>query len=179
MTFPLEIDAGFIGHLALHPFVRHPVEPAVLDEVGAGFDEAEGHVIIHALLTKRLDPCEIAGPGTVIVLPAALDPLDLPGGQPGSEAHRADEGGAHDALMLEGQLQQKGDTLVRPTLVFTGDIASFYPFLCPFSTFSSLLPLPVYLLAVNSNIIGVASKNYLKKGLYKLGFLRYNMIKFE
>ena len=122
MTFPLEIDAGFIGHLALHPFVRHPVEPAVLDEVGAGFDEAEGHVIIHALLTKRLDPCEIAGPGTVIVLPAALDPLDLPGGQPGSEAHRADEGGAHDALMLEGQLQQEGDALIRPALVLTGDI---------------------------------------------------------
>ena len=83
------------------------VAPAVLDEHGAGLDKAEGHVGIHAFPCRRdFDPIKIAGAGTIIVFAAADDLLDLPGGKVLPDAYWSDEGRAHDALVLEGQVKQ-------------------------------------------------------------------------
>ncbi len=102
----LKIHAGFTGHSALQLLVWQVVAPAVLDEHGAGLDKAEGHVGIHAFLPERLDPIEIAGAGTIVVFAAADDLLDLPGGKVLPDAYWPDEGRAHDALVLEGQVKQ-------------------------------------------------------------------------
>ena len=102
----LKIHAGFTGHSALQLLVWQVVAPAVLDEHGAGLDKAEGHVGIHAFLPERFDPIKIAGAGTIVVFAAADDLLDLPGGKVLPDAYWPDEGRAHDALVLEGQVKQ-------------------------------------------------------------------------
>lgn len=118
----LKIHAGFTGHSALQLLVWQVVAPAVLDEHGAGLDKAEGHVGIHAFLPERLDPIEIAGAGTIIVFAAADDLLNLPGGKVLPDAYWPDEGRAHDALVLEGQVKQNGNALIGAALIFTGDV---------------------------------------------------------
>ena len=118
----LKIHAGFTGHSALQLLVWQVVAPAVLDEHGAGLDKAEGHVGIHAFLPERLDPIKIAGAGTIIVFAAADDLLDLPGGKVLPDAYWPDEGRAHDALVLEGQVKQNGNALIGAALVFAGDV---------------------------------------------------------
>ena len=118
----LKIHAGFISHPALQLLAGQVVAPAVLDEHGAGLDKAEGHVGIHAFLPERLDPIEIAGAGTIIVFAAADDLLDLPGGKVLPDAYWPDEGRAHNAFVLEGQVKQDGDALVGTALILTGDI---------------------------------------------------------
>ena len=102
----LKIHAGFTGHSALQLLAGQVVALAVLDEHSAGLDKAEGHVGIHAFLPERLDPIKIAGAGTIIVFAAADDLLDLPGGKVLPDAYWPDEGRAHDALVLEGQVKQ-------------------------------------------------------------------------
>ena len=101
-----EVHAGFTGHSALQLLVWQVVAPAVLDEHGAGLNKAEGHVSFHAFLPERLDPIEIAGAGTIVVFAAADDLLDLPGGKVLPDAYWPDEGRAHNALVLEGQVKQ-------------------------------------------------------------------------
>ena len=118
----LKIHAGFTGHSALQLLVWQVVAPAVLDEHGAGLDKAEGHVGIHAFLPERLDPIKIAGAGTIVVFAAADDLLDLPGGKVLPDAYWPDEGRAHDALVLEGQVKQNGNALIGAALIFTGDV---------------------------------------------------------
>ena len=102
----LKIHAGFTGHSALQLLVWQVVAPAVLDEHSASLDKAECYVGIHAFLPERLDPIEIAGAGTIIVFAAADDLLDLSGGKVLPDAYWPDEGRAHDALVLEGQVKQ-------------------------------------------------------------------------
>ena len=102
----LKIHAGFTGHSALQLLAGQVVAPAVLDEHGAGLDKAEGHVGIHTFLPERFDPIKIAGAGTIVVFAAADDLLDLPGGKVLPDAYWPDEGRAHDALVLEGQVKQ-------------------------------------------------------------------------
>ena len=118
----LKIHAGLTGHPALQLLAGQVVALAVLDEHGAGLDKAEGHVGIHTFLPERFDPIKIAGAGTIVVFAAADDLLDLPGGQILPDAHRSDEGRAHNALVLERQFQQKRDALIGTALVLTGDI---------------------------------------------------------
>ena len=118
----LKIHAGFTGHSALQLLVWQVVAPAVLDEHGAGLDKAEGHVGIHAFLPERLDPIKIAGAGTIVVFAAADDLLDLPGGKVLPDAYWPDEGRAHDALVLEGQVKQNGNALIGAALIFAGDV---------------------------------------------------------
>ena len=118
----LIVHAGFTGHSALQLLAGQVVAPAVLDEHGAGLDKAEGHVGIHAFLPERLDPIKIAGAGTIIVFAAADDLLDLPGGKVLPDAYWPDEGRAHDALVLEGQVKQNGNALIGAALIFTGDV---------------------------------------------------------
>ena len=118
----LKIHAGLIGHPALQLLAGQVVAPAVLDEHGAGLDKAEGHVGIYAFLPERLDPIKIAGAGTIIVFAAADDLLDLPGSKIRPDAHRSDEGRAHDALVLEGQAEQNRNALIGTALILTGDI---------------------------------------------------------
>lgn len=118
----LKIHAGFTGHSALQLLVWQVVAPAVLDEHGAGLDKAEGHIGIHAFLPERLDPIKIAGAGTIVVFAAADDLLDLPGGKVLPDAYWPDEGRAHDALVLEGQVKQNGNALIGAALIFTGDV---------------------------------------------------------
>lgn len=118
----LIVHAGFISHSALQLLAGQVVAPAVLDEHGAGLDKAEGYVGIHAFLPERLDPIEIAGAGTIIVFAAADDLLDLPGGKVLPDTHRSDEGRAHDALVLEGQVEQDGNALIGAALILAGDI---------------------------------------------------------
>ena len=65
---------------------------------------------------------EIAGAGTIVVFAAADDLLDLPGGKVLPDTHRSDEGCAHDALVLEGQVKQNGNALIGAALIFTGDV---------------------------------------------------------
>lgn len=101
----LIVHAGFTGHSALQLLVWQVVAPAVLDEHGAGLDKAEGHVGIHTFLPERFDPIKIAGAGTIVVFAAADDLLDLPGGKVLPDAYWPDEGRAHDALVLEGQVK--------------------------------------------------------------------------
>ena len=102
----LKIHAGFISHPALQLLAGQVVTLAVLDEHSAGLNKAEGHVGIHTFLPERLDPIKIAGAGTIIVFAAADDLLDLPGGKVLPDAYWPDEGRAHDALVLEGQVKQ-------------------------------------------------------------------------
>ncbi len=71
---------------------------------------------------QLLDPLKMAGPAAAVIFPAADHLLDLSGGQIGLQADRADEGGAHDPLVLGGGVQQDGEPLVCPALVFTGDV---------------------------------------------------------
>ena len=118
----LKIHAGFTGHPALQLLAGQMVTLAVLDEHGAGLNKAEGHVSFHAFLPERLDPIEIAGAGTIVVFAAADDLFDLPGGKVLPDAHRPNEGGAHNAFVLEGQIKQDGDALVGTALILTGDI---------------------------------------------------------
>ena len=118
----LKIHAGFISHPALQLLAGQVVAPAVLDEHGAGLDKAECYVGIHAFLPERLDPIEIAGAGTIVVFAAADDLLDLPGGKVLPDAYWPDEGRAHDALVLEGQVKQNGNALIGAALIFTGDV---------------------------------------------------------
>ena len=118
----LKIHAGFISHPALQLLAGQVVAPAVLDEHGAGLDKAEGHVGIHTFLPERLDPIKIAGAGTIVVFAAADDLLDLPSGKVLPDAYWPDEGRAHDALVLEGQVKQDGNALIGAALIFTGDV---------------------------------------------------------
>lgn len=118
----LKIHAGFISHPALQLFAGQVVAFTVFDEHSASLDKAEGHVGIHAFLPERLDPIEIAGAGTIVVFAAADDPLDLPGGKVLPDAYRSDEGRAHDALVLEGQVEQDGNALIGAALILAGDI---------------------------------------------------------
>ena len=94
----------------------------VFDEHSASLDKAEGHVGIHAFLPERLDPIKIAGAGTIVVFAAADDLLDLPGGKVLPDAYWSDEGRAHNALVLEGQVKQDGNALIGAALIFTGDV---------------------------------------------------------
>ena len=118
----LKVHTGFISHPALQLLAGQVVALAILDEHGAGLDKAEGHVGIHAFLPQGLYPVEIAGVGTIIVFAAADDLLDLPGSKIRPDAHRPDEGRAHDALVLEGQVKQNGNALIGAALIFTGDV---------------------------------------------------------
>ena len=118
----LKVHAGFISHPALQLLAGQVVAFTVFDEHSASLDKAEGHVGIHAFLPERLDPIKIAGAGTIIVFAAADDLLDLPGGKVLPDAHRSDEGRAHDALVLEGQVKQNGNALIGAALVFAGDV---------------------------------------------------------
>ena len=102
----LKVHAGFTGHSALQLLVWQVVAFTVFDEHSASLDKAECYVGIHAFLPERLDPIEIAGAGTIVVFAAADDLLDLPGGKVLPDAYRSDEGRAHDALVLEGQVKQ-------------------------------------------------------------------------
>ena len=95
---------------------------AILDEHGAGLNKAEGHVGIHALLPEGLDPIKVAGAGTIIVFAAADDLFDMPGGKVLPDAYWPDEGRAHNALVLEGQVKQNGDALIGAALIFAGDV---------------------------------------------------------
>ena len=38
------------------------------------------------------------------------------------DTHRSDEGRAHNALVLEGQVKQNGNALIGAALIFTGDV---------------------------------------------------------
>lgn len=117
-----KVHTGFISHPALQLLVWQVVAPAVLDEHSAGLDKAECYVGIHAFLPERFDPIKIAGAGTIIVFAAADDLFDLPGGKVLPDTHRSDEGRAHNALVLEGQVKQDGDALIGAALIFTGDV---------------------------------------------------------
>lgn len=118
----LKIHAGFISHPALQLFAGQVVAFTVFDEHSAGLDKAEGHVGIHAFLPEGLDPIEIAGAGAIVVFTAADDLFDLPGGKVLPDAYRSDEGRAHDALVLEGQVKQDGNALIGAALILAGDI---------------------------------------------------------
>ena len=108
----LKVHAGLIGHPALQLLAGQVVTLVVLDEHGAGLNKAECYVGIHAFLPEGLDPIEIAGAGAIVVFAAADDLLDLPGGKVLPDAYRSDEGRAHDALVLEGQVKQNGNALI-------------------------------------------------------------------
>ena len=108
----LIVHAGFISHPALQLLAGQVVTLAVFDEHSAGLDKAECYVSFHAFLPEGLDPIKVAGAGTIIVFAAADDLLDLPGGKVLPDTHRSDEGRAHDALVLEGQVKQNGNALI-------------------------------------------------------------------
>ena len=118
----LKVHTGLIGHPALQLLAGQVVTLVVLDEHGASFDEAEGDISLYTFLPQGLYPVEIAGAGTIVVFAAADDLLDLPGGKVLPDAHRPNEGGAHNAFVLEGQIKQNGDALVGTALILTGDI---------------------------------------------------------
>ena len=118
----LKIHAGLIGHPALQLLAGQVVAFTVFDEHSASLDKAECYIGIHAFLPEGLDPIEIAGAGTIVVFAAADDLFDLPGGKVLPDAHRPNEGGAHNAFVLEGQIKQDGDALVGTALILTGDI---------------------------------------------------------
>ena len=118
----LKVHTGFISHPALQLLAGQVVAFTVFDEHSASLDKAECYVGIHAFLPERLDPIEIAGAGTIVVFAAADDLLDLPGGKVLPDAYWPDEGRAHDALVLEGQVKQNGNALIGAALIFTGDV---------------------------------------------------------
>ena len=118
----LIVHAGFISHPALQLLAGQVVAFTVFDEHSASLDKAECYVGIHAFLPERFDPIEIAGAGTIVVFAAADDLLDLPGGKVLPDAYWPDEGRAHDALVLEGQVKQNGNALIGAALIFTGDV---------------------------------------------------------
>jgi len=118
----LKVHTGFISHPALQLLAGQVIAFAILDEHSASFDEAEGDISLYTFLPQGLYPVEIAGAGTIVVFAAADDLLDLPGGQILPDAHRPDEGRAHNALVLEGQVKQDGDALIGAALVFAGDV---------------------------------------------------------
>ena len=118
----LKVHTGFISHPALQLFAWQVVAFTVFDEHSAGLDKAECYVGIHAFLPERLDPIKITGAGTIIVFAAADDLLDLPGGKVLPDAHRPNEGRAHNTLVLEGQAEQNRNALIGAALIFTGDV---------------------------------------------------------
>lgn len=118
----LKVHTGLIGHPALQLLAGQVVAFTVFDEHSASLDKAECYVGIHAFLPERLDPIKIAGAGTIVVFAAADDLLDLPGGKVLPDAYWPDEGRAHDALVLEGQVKQNGNALIGAALIFTGDV---------------------------------------------------------
>ena len=118
----LKVHTGFISHPALQLLAGQVVAFTVFDEHSAGLNKAEGHVSFHAFLPEELDPIKVAGAGTIIVFAAADDLFDLPGGKVLPDTHRSDEGRAHNALVLEGQVKQNGNALIGAALIFTGDV---------------------------------------------------------
>ena len=118
----LKVHTGFISHPALQLLAGQVVAFTVFDEHSAGLDKAECYVGIHTFLPERLDPIKIAGAGTIVVFAAADDLLDLPGGKVLPDAYWPDEGRAHNAFVLEGQIKQDGDALIGAALILTGDI---------------------------------------------------------
>ena len=75
------------------------------------------------ILTNFFEALELAlDVDTIIVFAAADDLLDLPGGKVLPDAYWPDEGRAHDALVLEGQVKQNGNALIGAALIFTGDV---------------------------------------------------------
>lgn len=73
----LEINAGFVGHLTLHPFVRHIVGLSILDKMRSCLNKAKGHAIIKTFLTERLYPIKITGARSVIVFTTTFYALNL------------------------------------------------------------------------------------------------------
>ena len=64
----------------------------------------------------------MTGPCAVIIFSIAKHLFNLTVFQIASDAHRADKGCAHDALVLKRKLQQQGDALVGAPLVLSRDI---------------------------------------------------------
>ena len=118
----LIIHVAAVGHAALQAFGGEAVGFAVFDEYGACFDEAEGGVGLDAFGAQALDPFKMAGACAVVVFAAADDLFDLACGEGIGQADGADEGGAHDAFVLEGQGEKMGQAFVGAALVFAGDV---------------------------------------------------------
>ena len=130
-VLPLELDTFgnqilahlivYVGLVRLAELVTtgDAVEAAVLDKTGAGLVETEGDVALHALRAEGEDPVVVAGTGIDPRLAAGRDLLDgrvqVRGKVDGGEHRRHD-----DALVLDGEREKDGETIVGHLLVLDG-----------------------------------------------------------
>ena len=115
ITGNLVVDVGFVG-LAQLVAAGNAVEVAVLQEVGAGLVEAEGHIGRDALLTEGEDPVVVAGAGVRAGFAAHGDFLDGPV-QVRREVHGRYERRGDDDFVPDWQGLKDGKPIIGHLLV--------------------------------------------------------------
>lgn len=102
------------------------VGTSVFDKDAARLDEREGDMRRDALATQGANPIEVAGARSAIILAAAYDLLYSIWTEASRSSllygDRSDKRSAHDAAVLGGRGEQRGDALVGATLVFACDV---------------------------------------------------------
>ena len=95
---------------------------SVFDEAVPSAKKGEGYLVLPALVIELLHPLIAKRSGALVVFPVCNHMLQLSTGQIGSQSHRAQKGGHHDALVLGGGVQKNGQTFVGPPLIFCRDV---------------------------------------------------------
>ena len=116
------VHTGFVCLFASEMRTFEVIRFPIFDKLTAGAAEREPHIGVNAFLPEMLHPFKMAGSSPFVIFPVAEDLLNLTGGKILPNAHGADEGRTHDALVLERQVGQDGDALVSAFLVFCRDV---------------------------------------------------------
>ena len=98
------------------------IELSVLDKPTPCSAENKGHVVFRTFIVKALDPFIMARPCAAVIFPVAKNLFDLSRRKVLLNAYRANERSAHDPLVLEGQIQQNGNSFICSALVLTSDV---------------------------------------------------------
>ena len=114
-------QARFTGLLGLHAAFEF-ICLSVLYKSAASAAKHKGYVVLCAFIVQLPDPLVVTGAGTAVVFSVTQYLLYLARWKIFFDGNRSNEWGAHDTFVLEGQLQQDRNALVRSLLVFTGDI---------------------------------------------------------
>ncbi len=108
------------------------VHPAVLDKASARAAEHKGHDVALTLVSQTLDPLIVTGTRARIILSVAEHLLYLPVREVPFDTYLPYQRRAHDALVLERQIEQEWYTLVGALLVFGADIEKhIFPSIAP------------------------------------------------
>ncbi len=126
------VHPGFVRHFALYALARNAITLPVLDELGSCFDETERYIVRAALFGEGFYPIEITGTHAIVIFASGNNLFDLSHRKVFPDFDTADQGGGHNSLVFERQLQQERNTLVNTLLVLARHIEKYiFPAIAP------------------------------------------------